>query len=100
MRSLGIDPDDPAVDARADSLDPGLDAAAQVRVTHFLALAEFPERLYQLSEISLFSDGGAVRDDGQGRQRVLPREEAAPRQPPVPGEARLHPHGREVVVVV
>ena len=30
MKGLGIDPDDPAVDAMSSNLDPGLDAAAQV----------------------------------------------------------------------
>ena len=30
MKGLGIDPDDPAVDALASNLDPGLDAASQV----------------------------------------------------------------------
>ena len=30
MKGLGFDPDDPAVDAMASNLDPGLDAAAQV----------------------------------------------------------------------
>ena len=30
MKGLGFDPDDPAVDALASHLDPGLDAPAQV----------------------------------------------------------------------
>ena len=32
MKGLGIDPDDPAVDALASNLDPGLDAASQVHL--------------------------------------------------------------------
>ena len=31
MKGLGFDPDDPAVDAMSSNLDPGLDAAAQVK---------------------------------------------------------------------
>ena len=34
MKGLGFDPDDPAVDAMASNLDPGLDAAAQVNRLH------------------------------------------------------------------
>ena len=47
MKGLGIDPDDPAVDAMSSNLDPGLDAAAQVVKLCMYFLPYFPQCYFQ-----------------------------------------------------